>query len=81
MEVPSSTPTKFVRPSEATDTNLRKRGPADLKTILISLHQAILTRAKAEGNPSIDLLGRLAVLKFIRSELTRNSRKSSSSAA
>ncbi|MGZ3709586.1 MAG: hypothetical protein ACXWPM_13355, partial [Bdellovibrionota bacterium] len=50
-------------------TKLRKPGPADLKTILISIHQAILTRAKAEGNPSIDVLGRLAVLKFIRTEL------------
>jgi hypothetical protein len=69
MEVPTATQSKFVRHSEATDTNLRKPGPADLKTILISLHQAILTRAKSEGNPSIDLLGRVAVLKFMRSEL------------
>ncbi len=35
----------------------------------MSIHLAILNRAKAEGNPSIDLLGRLAVLKFIRTEL------------
>ena len=69
MEVPSWTQTKFIRPAEATDTNLRKRGPADLKTVLISIHQAILTHAKAQGNSSIDLLGRLAVLKFIRAEL------------
>jgi hypothetical protein len=69
MEVPTATPTKFIRPADATDTSLRKRGPADLKTILISIHQAILTRAKAEGNSSIDLLGRLAVLKFIRAEV------------
>ncbi len=69
MEVASWTQTKFIRPAETTDTNLRKRGPADLKTVLISIHQAILTHAKAEGNASIDLLGRLAVLKFIRAEL------------
>jgi hypothetical protein len=46
-----------------------KTAPADLKSSLVSIHLAILNRAKAEGNPSIDLLGRLAVLKFIRSEL------------
>ena len=68
MEVPAAQQSKFIRASEVT-TKLRKPGPADLKTVLISIHQAILTRAKAEGNPSIDLLGRLAVLKFIRTEL------------
>ena len=69
MEVPSERPSKFVRNTETTETSLRRKGPADLKTILLALHQAILTRAKAEGNPSIDLLGRLAILKFIRAEL------------
>ena len=67
MEVPSAHPSKLQHPM-ATE-NARKAGPADLKTTLISIHQAILTRAKAEANPSIDLLGRLAVLKFIRLEL------------
>jgi hypothetical protein len=47
----------------------QKAGPADLKTLLVSIHLAILNHAKAKGNPSIDLLGRLAVLKFIRTEL------------
>src|ERR1700688_24136 len=47
----------------------QKAGPADLKALLVSIHLAILNHAKAEGNPSIDLLGRLAVLKFIRTEL------------
>ncbi|MGH7936687.1 MAG: hypothetical protein ACREF8_06730, partial [Chthoniobacterales bacterium] len=69
MYVPASSPTKFVRTAETTDTGLRRRGPADLKTAFLSLHQSILIRAKAEGNPSIDLLGRLAVLKFIRADL------------
>src|ERR1700676_5531430 len=50
-------------------TKAPKAGPADLKSLLVSIHLAILNRAKAEGNPSIDLLGRLAVLKFIRTEL------------
>ena len=68
MEVPTDTQTRFVAVTQTTGS-LRKHTPADLKTVLISIHQAILTRAKAEGNPSIDLLGRLAVLKFVRTEL------------
>ena len=36
---------------------------------MVSIHLAILNRAKVEGNPSVDLIGRLAVLKFIRTEL------------
>jgi hypothetical protein len=68
MDVPTAVQTKFIRPAQDT-TKLRKPEPSDLKTVLISIHQAILTRAKLDGNPSIDLLGRLAVLKFIRTEL------------
>src|SRR6202521_1533233 len=68
MDIPSPTQTKFIRAAESA-TKLRKPGPADLKTLLVSIHLAILNRAKAEGNPSVDVLGRLAVLKFIRTEL------------
>jgi class 3 adenylate cyclase len=68
MDVPTANQSKFIRAVD-TATGLRKAGPADLKTTLVSIHQAILTRAKAEANPSIDVLGRLAVLKFIRLEL------------
>jgi hypothetical protein len=68
MDVPSAIQHKFVTAAQGT-TKLRKPGPADLKTLLVSIHLAILNRAKAEGNPSVDILGRLAVLKFIRTEL------------
>jgi len=47
----------------------RKTAAGDLKGLLVSLHLAILNRAKVAGNSSIDVLGRLAVLKFVRSEL------------
>ncbi|MFI5113576.1 MAG: hypothetical protein ACHP7J_00425 [Terriglobales bacterium] len=50
-------------------SKMRKTGPADLKGLLVSLHLAILNRAKAEENPALDMLGRLAVVKFIRAEL------------
>jgi len=70
LEVPSATSmqNKFIGSPQG-PSKQRKAEPANLKTVLLSIHQAILTRAKAEGNPSIDLLGRLAVLKFIRTEL------------
>ena len=68
MDVPSATENKFVRAAQGA-VKLRKPDPADLKTLLVSIHLAILNRAKAEANPSLDVLGRLAVLKFIRTEL------------
>jgi hypothetical protein len=42
---------------------------ADLKPLLLELHKAVLNRAKAERNLAIDLLGRAAILKFLRTEL------------
>ncbi len=68
MDVPSATKSKFISAADGA-TKLKKAGPADLKSLLVSIHLAILNRAKAEGNPSIDMVGRLAVLKFIRTEL------------
>jgi hypothetical protein len=69
METPSAAHPSFLRaPVEGTSTP-RKTAAGDLKGLLVSLHLAILNRAKVAGNPSVDLLGRLAVLKFIRAEL------------
>jgi hypothetical protein len=54
-------------------TNVLKPGPksepADFKTVLTELHVSALNRAKAENNVTIDLLARLAVVKFLRLEL------------
>jgi hypothetical protein len=69
MEVPAASRSPFLRSGGQGAANARKTGPADLKPLLVSLHLAILNRAKAAENPSIDLLGRLAVLKFIGTEL------------
>jgi hypothetical protein len=68
MDVPTATQSKFIRSAEGSAV-ARKSDPADLRQLLVAIHQAILTRAKREGNPSVDVLGRLAVLKFIRTEL------------
>ncbi len=45
-----------------------KKGP-ELKSVLLELHKVALNRAKAEGNPAIDLLARSSIIKFLRSEL------------
>ena len=44
-------------------------GTSDLKPLLASVQVTALNRAKAAGNLSVDLLGRVAVLKFLRVEL------------
>jgi len=41
----------------------------ELKPLLAGIHVASLNRAKAEGNPSRDLLARVAIVKFLRAEL------------
>ena len=69
MDVPAANRGPYVRTPGPDASKPRNSAPADLKSLLISLHLAILNRAKAEENPSIDVLGRLAVLKFIRTEL------------
>ncbi len=43
--------------------------PSELKPLLAALHVAALNHAKAGKNLTIDVLGRLAVLKFLRVEL------------
>ena len=63
MDGPSAPQTKF-NLAAGECCQIARPGPADLKSLLVSIHLAILNRAKAEGNPSIDLLGRLAVLSL-----------------
>ena len=48
---------------------VRQSDSAEFKRLLTELHVAALNRAKAEDNVSLDLLFRLAVLKFQRAEL------------
>jgi hypothetical protein len=47
----------------------QKGGPGDFKSVLTELHVAALNRAKAENKVAVDLLARLAVIKFLRLEL------------
>ena len=68
----------FVRPANAPTTPTLSHGlpvgkrptsePLDSKRLLTDIHLAILHVAKNEGKISVDLLGRVAVIKFLRSE-------------
>ena len=46
-----------------------KSEPAEWKAALAELHVAALNRAKREGKVGVDLLARLAVMKFLRTEM------------
>jgi hypothetical protein len=63
----SDRPPSVMRPQAA--PSRPADAPQDLKTFIAELQTAALNRAKAEGNVSIDLLCRLAVIKFFRLEL------------
>ena len=47
----------------------RKSEPPEMKALLTQLHVSGLNRAKAINNISVDLLVRLAIIKFLRAEL------------
>ncbi len=57
---PSIVTSKAQKPAET---------PQDFKAGLAEVQLAALNRAKADSNINIDLLGRLAILKFLRAEL------------
>ena len=47
-----------------------KTEPQDLKPLLAEIHTSALNRAKADSNAFVDMLARVAVLKFLRVELS-----------
>jgi hypothetical protein len=66
-EVGARPPSIVGQPSDS--GKLRPRDPGEFKKALTELHIGSLNRAKSAGNLSLDLLGRLAVIKFLRAEL------------
>jgi hypothetical protein len=46
-----------------------KTEPSDLKPLLVDIHLVALNRAKAAGNIWLDVLARVAIIKFLRAEL------------
>ena len=55
--------------SNAGPKSTGKPSASELKPLLAEVHSAALNRAKAQGNPSLDVLARVAILKFLRIEL------------
>jgi len=58
----------FIGSNAGPKSNAKPIG-SELKPLLAEVHSAALNRAKAEGNPSLDLLARVAIIKFLRIEL------------
>jgi hypothetical protein len=58
----------FIGSNAGPKSNAKPVG-SELKPLLAEVHSAALNRAKAEGNPSLDLLARVAIIKFLRIEL------------
>ena len=50
-------------------TSRPKNDPGEWKSLLTELQVASLNRAKKEAKPAVDVLGRLAVTKFLRHEI------------
>jgi hypothetical protein len=58
----------FIGPSKPKKPVVRTE-PAELKPLLTELHVSALNRAKSAGNLALDMLARVAILKFLRVEL------------
>jgi len=67
---PARPPSMFRKPGDSQKIHAYKVGdPAEFKRMLVEIHVAGLNRAKSDGNISIDLMARLAVIKFLRNEM------------
>jgi hypothetical protein len=58
----------FIGSNAGPKSNAKAVG-SELKPLVAEVHSAALNRAKAEGNPSLDVLARVAIIKFLRIEL------------
>ena len=59
----------FIGSTSLSKSPSAKAGGSELKPLLADLHVAVLNRAKAAENLSVDVLGRAAIIKFLRVEL------------
>ena len=71
LSVPYRPPSIITKPDMAAKSKPLAKGAegAEFKRVLAELHVIALNRAKAEVNITLDLLARLAVLKFLKAEL------------
>jgi len=68
-EAPQPRPSGHFIGSNAGPKSNAMPGTCELKPLLAEVHSAALNRAKAEANPSLDVLARVAIIKFLRIEL------------
>src|SRR5438270_10504216 len=68
---PARPPSMFRKPGESQKIAAVKIGldPAEFRRMLVEVHVSALNRAKSDSNISIDLMARLAVIKFLRNEM------------
>jgi hypothetical protein len=52
-----------------TGTKAARPEPAEIKRLLTDIHMSSLQNAKDKGNIAVDLLGRIALVKFLRGEV------------
>jgi hypothetical protein len=70
-EAPSSSQAPSWMRTQAGTAPRAKKEPAEWKSVLTELHVAALNRAKREEKIAIDVLARLAVTKFLRTEMSQ----------
>lgn len=68
-EAPAFRVPSVMSPAAAERMRLRPADPTEFKRLLTELHVAALNRAKTESSISVDLVARLAIIKFLRAEL------------
>lgn len=68
-EAPQTRQIDYLIRSKAGSNSQPKGDLSELKPLLAEIHIAALNRAKSEGNPALDLLARVAIIKFLRTEL------------
>jgi hypothetical protein len=69
-ETPQASPrTPFLNKLTTARKPTAKAQPTDFKSLLTEVHVAALNRAKAENKVTVDLLARLAIIKFLRMEV------------
>jgi len=68
-EAPRKTPSSHFIGSHLGSRSPGKAEPYELKPLLTELHMAALNRAKSEGTLQLDVVARVAIIKFLRIEL------------
>src|SRR3954467_5166027 len=68
---PARPPSMFRKPGDSQKIAAYKPGvdPGEFRRMLVEVHVSALNRAKSDSNISIDLMARLAVIKFLRNEM------------